>query len=290
MGLLTCTQYVANTTRDWTSARVTTMGKRSFAPAANQALKIEARVMLPMAKGAWWVALCVYSPGGHCEGGAFTGRAALAHPRLIRAYHLHLCNTCVCPVTEVTFPLKICPFTSQVYQVCPWHLYSCTRLLPPLLPSRRPAFWMLPEPSTNQYGGWCASGEIDIMEHINNDTQVYGTLHYGGGTGTNSAVNCQQSSGNTMVSTNSGWHRHAIVWSASYIAWYVDDVEYYRSLSSQWWSGGNALGSANPSAPFNEPFYVLLNLAVGGNWPGNPTATAPFSYYIDWVRVWQMPA
>lgn len=50
---LTCTQYAANTTRDWTSARVTTMGKRSFVPAANQALKVEARVMLPMVKGAW---------------------------------------------------------------------------------------------------------------------------------------------------------------------------------------------------------------------------------------------
>lgn len=163
--------------------------------------------------------------------------------------------------------------------------YALTLL--PTHASDRPAFWMLAEPSTNQYGGWCASGEIDIMEHINNETTVYGTLHYGGGSGSLAYVNCTQSSGNTQVATNTAWHRHAVVWSNSYIAWYVDDVEYYRSLASQWWSGGNTQGT--PNAPFNQPFYIVLNLASGGNWPGNPTATTPFTFLVDWVRVWSMP-
>lgn len=76
------------------------------------------------------------------------------------------------------------------------------------------------------------------------------------------------------------------MWTTSQISWLVDGVEYFRATSNQWWSAND---NGAPGAPFNAPFYVLLNLAVGGVWAGPPASTVPFQYLADYVRVWEVP-
>lgn len=142
-----------------------------------------------------------------------------------------------------------------------------------------PAFWMLP--TNSPYGGWPTSGEIDIMEFLGHDTdRVYGTLHYGGGslghvfTGTNYTL-----STGTFVDD---FHTFSIEWGPRQVRWYVDGALYQTQTN---WSSG-----AGPyPAPFDRPFHILLNLAVGGQWPGYPDATTTFPQRmeVDYVRVYQ---
>ncbi len=142
-----------------------------------------------------------------------------------------------------------------------------------------PAFWMMP--TDNVYGGWAASGEIDIMENLGNDTStVYGTIHYGG------AWPNDKSSGSSFSVKDSGFqssfHTFSIIWQQGKIQWLVDGKVYETQTS--WYTTGAAF-----PAPFNQRFYIILNLAVGGNWPGDPDATTTFpqKYVIDYIRVYQ---
>ena len=143
-----------------------------------------------------------------------------------------------------------------------------------------PAFWLLPQDSP--YGGWAASGEIDIMEAVNHggsgDNIVHGTSHYGGEFPANAL-----SSESYLVPTNvqDNFHTYAIEWDVAEIRWYVDGVLY--AMQNNWSSTGGAF-----PAPFDQPFYILLNVAVGGNWPGSPDATTvfPVTMEVDWVRVY----
>ena len=141
-----------------------------------------------------------------------------------------------------------------------------------------PAFWMMP--TDNVYGGWAASGEIDIMEYLGNDTTtVYGTLHYGGAWPNNIHTGKSFTQGGGF---HSGFHTYTLIWEEGKIQWLVDGYLYQTQTS---WNTSNA---AFP-APFNERFHIILNLAVGGNWPGYPDAstTFPQKYVIDYVRVYQ---
>ena len=143
-----------------------------------------------------------------------------------------------------------------------------------------PAFWLLPQDSP--YGGWAASGEIDIMEAINlggsGDNFVHGTIHYGG------EWPAQQSSGESyLVPTNAqdNFHVYALEWDSGEIRWYVDGVLF--AMRNTWSSTGGPF-----PAPFDQPFYILFNVAVGGNWPGSPNASTvfPVTMEVDWVRVY----
>jgi beta-glucanase (GH16 family) len=140
-----------------------------------------------------------------------------------------------------------------------------------------PAFWMLS--SVPDYGGWAASGEIDIMESIgSNPEQIFGTLHYGG----EFPDNVYSGSGTFLpAGTAQDWHEYAIEWQLGEIRWYLDDQLY--ATQNNWYS------TAAPfPAPFDVNFHLLLNLAVGGNFPGNPDGTTVFpqAYVIDYVRVY----
>jgi beta-glucanase (GH16 family) len=143
-----------------------------------------------------------------------------------------------------------------------------------------PAFWMLPQDSV--YGTWAASGEIDVVEAVNlggtGDNNVYGTIHYGGEFPAN-----QSSSNEYLVPTDATaeFHTYALEWDAAEMRWYVDGFLY--SAQNSW-----STTAADFPAPFDERFYILFNVAVGGNFPGAPTAATefPVSMEADYVRVY----
>jgi beta-glucanase (GH16 family) len=144
-----------------------------------------------------------------------------------------------------------------------------------------PAFWMLP--TDNKYGSWAASGEIDILEAINTHAAggntIYGSIHYGNTVPNNQHITVAYTPG-TSIADN--YHTYAVEWEPRQIRWYVDNVLY--STQTQWSSGGGAY-----PAPFDQRFHALLNLAVGGNWPGSPNSTTAFpqQMLVDYVRVYQ---
>lgn len=143
-----------------------------------------------------------------------------------------------------------------------------------------PAFWLLPQENT--YGAWAASGEIDIIEAVNlggtSGNTVFGSIHYGGSMPDN------VSSEETYVvpsSATAEFHTYAIEWDAVEIRWYVDTELF--AMRNSWHSTGGDF-----PAPFDQHFYILLNVAVGGSFPGKPSGNTifPVTMEVDWVRVY----
>jgi len=137
-----------------------------------------------------------------------------------------------------------------------------------------PAFWML---GTNiSTVGWPRCGEIDVMENIGKEPSiVHGTLHgpgYSGGDG----VGKSHSVAGDLAD---GFHVFAVEWEENVIRWYLDDVHYFTATPA-------SLGDSN--WVFDRPQFILLNLAVGGNWPGAPDETTVFPQQmrVDYVRVY----
>ena len=139
-----------------------------------------------------------------------------------------------------------------------------------------PAIWMLPQ--NNVFGGWPRSGEIDIMELIGSEpSKVHGTLHFGAGPGS------VQYSRNYVLQQGTfadQFHVFSIEWKQDQIQWFIDGNLYSTATKAD--VGANQY-------PFNEEFYLILNLAVGGNWPGAPDNTTYFPQHmvVDYVRVYQ---
>ncbi|MBM4011636.1 MAG: glycosyl hydrolase family protein [Planctomycetes bacterium] len=144
-----------------------------------------------------------------------------------------------------------------------------------------PALWMMP--ASDVYGGWAASGEIDIMEAKGQQPdRIQGTIHYGGAwpNNTSTAATRVLPPGQTIAS----FHTYSLEWdigSSSALRWYVDDVLYATRTS--WWSAGGSY-----PAPFDKPFYLLVNLAVGGNYVGSPNGSTvfPATMQVDYVRAY----
>ncbi len=144
-----------------------------------------------------------------------------------------------------------------------------------------PAIWMLP--TDNTYGGWAASGEIDIMEHKGDEPEnLYTTIHYGGTWPANT------NNGSTFAGPDLtlDFHEYAVEWAPTQFRWYFDGNLVYTT--STWYST-----SAAYPAPFNERFHMLLNVAVGGNFLPNPPANPnyfPKEMQVDSVRVYEAVA
>jgi beta-glucanase (GH16 family) len=141
-----------------------------------------------------------------------------------------------------------------------------------------PAIWMLP--TDWEYGGWPASGEIDIMELVGHESAtVHGTLHYG---------NPHEYQGDHYDLAEGtfadNYHVFALEWEPGEIRWYVDG--YHYQTQTQWFTSSR--GGTYP-APFDKPFHLIMNVAVGGRWPGYPDETTEFPQYmhVDYVRVYQ---
>ena len=136
-----------------------------------------------------------------------------------------------------------------------------------------PGFWMLG--SNINSVSWPECGEIDIMEHVNTDNTVFGTAHW------NSNGHAQY--GKTTTVNNPGdWHRYRIDWTPTAITWFVDDNQYCVIDITN--------GTGNTGA-FQKSFFVLLNLAVGGNLTGGggvDDGRLPATLLVDYVRVSQL--
>jgi len=157
------------------------------------------------------------------------------------------------------------------------------------------AMWMLP--LEEKYGIWASSGEIDVAETRGHEpTKVVGTLHYGSRWPINTSTGKDYllPSGQSITD----FHTYAVEWEPGEIRWYADGQLY--ATQSFWWSsskmnGVNAIKPAvesdlNPwPAPFDQPFYILMNLAVGGAFGGNPdkTTSFPAEMIVDYVRVYE---
>ena len=143
-----------------------------------------------------------------------------------------------------------------------------------------PAFWLLPQ--DNAYGGWAASGEIDIMEAVNlgaaGGNEVFGTLHYGGEFPNNVYTGTEY---HVPSDVTTGFHEYALEWDESEMRWFVDGYMY--AMQNSW-----STSSGDFPAPFDQPFYILLNVAVGGNLPGPPddSTVFPATMEVDYVRVY----
>jgi beta-glucanase (GH16 family) len=134
-----------------------------------------------------------------------------------------------------------------------------------------PAFWMLGK------GVWPQSGEIDVMENIGKEPNiVHGTVHGPGYSGAKGITSAHELSGDKF-------HVYGVEWSADSIDFLVDDKPYARVTHRSLPAGAVWV--------FDKPFFLLLNVAVGGDWPGRPDSTTRFpqSMLVDWVRVWKRP-
>jgi beta-glucanase (GH16 family) len=121
--------------------------------------------------------------------------------------------------------------------------------------------------------GWPACGEIDIMEHVgNNQNKIYNTLHYPGNS-EGSAIGNAGAFTNATAST--AFHDYSVIWSATSIKFYVDNTLSYTFANS-------------PSVPFNANFFLILNVAMGGNFGGTiDPAFIQSSMEVDYVKVYQ---
>jgi hypothetical protein len=111
------------------------------------------------------------------------------------------------------------------------------------------------------------------MEHVNRETQTHGTIHWDAG-------GHASYGGSTPVGDPAAFHVYAIEWTPAAIKWFVDGVLYREA---------NIQNSINSTEEFHRPFFLLLNLAVGGNWPGSPNSATvfPAQLTVDYVRVYQ---
>jgi len=142
-----------------------------------------------------------------------------------------------------------------------------------------PALWMLGE-NINQVG-WPKCGEIDIMELVGHEpSDVHATVHYANPNGDRIMKGSSTKlSGGQKFSEE--FHVFSIIWEEDKIEFFLDDVKYH-SVSK------TSLGAQNPY-PFNDPFFFIFNVAVGGQWPGSPDNTTVFPQHmiIDYIRVFQ---
>lgn len=142
-----------------------------------------------------------------------------------------------------------------------------------------PAFWMMPE--DNVYGGWPLSGEIDIMEASQDARYVSGALHFGNAW----PARVFRSEG-TNGQFGNVFHTYAVEWEPDRMRWYLDDQLFMAEFQDNWFSGA---APGDPNAPFDQPFHLLLNMAIGGNFVPNPNPNSPFpkTMAVDYVRVYE---
>lgn len=140
-----------------------------------------------------------------------------------------------------------------------------------------PAIWMMPEPEYAK-GTWPDCGEIDIMEHVNNEPVIHQTLHNAAHTAKSGVSTATKSS----VYNVNDYNVYSMIWTPSKIQFYLNNDLKYTFTKQQ--------ESGNKQWPYDVPFYIILNQAGGAGWPGKLNeADLPFQMEVDYVRVYDLP-
>jgi len=140
-----------------------------------------------------------------------------------------------------------------------------------------PAIWMLPTDWI--YGGWPGSGEIDIMEHVGHDEgRVHGSVHT---ESYNHKIGTQRTKTIMLSDVRDSFHIYSIEWYEDRIDFFIDDTKYFTFTNDN--------NNDFKTWPFNQRFHLLINVAVGGDWPGAPdnTTVFPQDMKVDYVRVYK---
>ena len=135
-----------------------------------------------------------------------------------------------------------------------------------------PAFWMLGDNITSV--GWPKCGEIDIMEHVNTENLTHGTIHW-------EDHNNLYANYSGSTSTNvTQYQIYAVEWDSNSIKWFLNGNLYHEA---------SIAGGVNGTSEFQNTFFILLNMAIGGNWPGFDidNSAFPAKMYVDYVRVYK---
>ena len=162
--------------------------------------------------------------------------------------------------------------------------YVAAKIKLPAIQGMWPAFWMLPE-STYQKKGWPTSGEIDIMENRGREPYTVGGTTHSANT---SGADAYHTESYVLSTSIDHWHVYAVEWTSDVIKFSADGHVYNTVDKATWVNGNDAYN--NGPAPFSAPFYIILNLAVGGNYDGGVLPPDNFSSAamdIDYVRVYQ---
>lgn len=193
-------------------------------------------------------------------------------------------------------------FTSgKVHSAKQWGPYGFfnVRALVPKGNGLWPAIWMLPNGGVNQYGTWAACGEIDIMETICNSNPAYSTLHFGGPW----PANVQYPTSGNNYPFGIDWsvpHYFGVEWQPTFMTFWFDasvvngvvQGTKINTIPSSVWYSQNSSGQRYPgNAPFNVPTNIILNVAIGGNWPCGAgccsNIAVPADMFIYNVQIWE---
>ena len=165
--------------------------------------------------------------------------------------------------------------------------YFVSRIKLPAGTGLWPAFWMLPE---RNYQGhyWPDSGEIDIMEARGRLVNQYGaTIHTGNASHQDIIKNKEYNFVNSDITS---YHDYGVLWDESGFKFYIDGEMFFEVTSSTYQNNNPLYSDNSANAPFDQPFHLLLNLAVGGNYDSGRTVDSSFEeaeMLVDYVRVYQ---
>jgi beta-glucanase (GH16 family) len=175
------------------------------------------------------------------------------------------------------------------------------RAKPPKGQGTWPAVWMMP--ADNVYGGWPRSGEIDILEGVNlgatcetcqgnvGENRMISALHFGDYAPKNKFRDTRVALPSLALPSDD-FHVWTLEWGRGLMRFYLDGRKYWE-MTQEDWETASSLAKGNPVAPFDQPFYIMANLAIGGglseknNDKGVAANVTPAEFQIDWIRIYQ---
>ena len=175
------------------------------------------------------------------------------------------------------------------------------RAKPPKGQGTWPAVWMMP--ADNVYGRWPLSGEIDILEGVNlgatcdiceggvGENRMISALHFGDYAPKNKFLDTRVALSSRALPSDD-FHVWTLEWGEGLMRFYLDGRKYWEVKAGQW-ETASPLAKSNPVAPFDKPFYIMANLAIGGglsernNDKGVAANVTPAEFLIDWIRIYQ---